>query len=138
MSAAIHWLLVYQQRGGDWRADAAAPQDLSNANWEAYSADVTQTAWAVLALIAAGRASDPATCRAVQYLIDAQQENGEWWADRSAGGSTSQKNGLSANHLEATAWPLIALSEWAVSMAALQQVPQAPPALRLIAAEADE
>jgi squalene-hopene/tetraprenyl-beta-curcumene cyclase len=45
----------------------------------------SQTAWALLALVAAGRADSPAARRAAGYLIDAQGEDGAWVEDAYTG-----------------------------------------------------
>ena len=41
-------------------------------------ADASQTAWAMLGLIAAGRASSPAVRRGIDYLIETQLPDGSW------------------------------------------------------------
>ena len=38
----------------------------------------SQTAWALLALMAAGEAAHPAVARGIAYLIDSQDEDGNW------------------------------------------------------------
>jgi squalene-hopene/tetraprenyl-beta-curcumene cyclase len=135
--AAIHWLLVYQRPDGGWGADGAPREASQDSHSDDCAASAAQTAWGVIALVAAGRANDAATRRAVQFLLDTQQPDGDW-AEGYSTRTLPTKDGIRPNNIEATAWPLIALSQWAVAAAALQDAPAGPPALRLVAAAAED
>ena len=45
---------------------------------EAPYSTASQTAWALLGLIAAGEVQNPAVARGMAYLIDSQKEDGSW------------------------------------------------------------
>jgi squalene-hopene/tetraprenyl-beta-curcumene cyclase len=117
VAAGVNWLLVHQQESGNWgESDASA----------------IQTAWALLALVAAGQADLDAARRAVWFLVDAQHDDGSW-SDRQPSEYDSTTGGWYCNDLQATALPTLALANWAVSIAA--QGHDRPVALRLICDE---
>jgi squalene-hopene/tetraprenyl-beta-curcumene cyclase len=73
---AVDWLLQRQRADGGWGEDGAS-------YWEdqkhvCKESTPSQTAWAVLALMAAGEVHSDAVQRGIQYLIDAPHEGGEW------------------------------------------------------------
>src|SRR5262249_8298917 len=74
--AGVQWLITHQQASGAWgeSADSYAQPSLRGQGRETAS----QTAWAVMGLVAAGRADHPATVRGVQYLLDQQNTDGTW------------------------------------------------------------
>jgi squalene-hopene/tetraprenyl-beta-curcumene cyclase len=117
VAAGVNWLLVHQLESGGWgEADASA----------------VQTAWAVLALVAAGQADHDATRRAIDFLAGAQQGDGTW-SDRQPTEHDPATGGWYRNDLHATALPTMALANWAVSVAA--QPRDRLVALRLISDE---
>jgi squalene-hopene/tetraprenyl-beta-curcumene cyclase len=74
--AGAQWLLVHQQPDGAW---GESPDSYRDPHRRAQgSPTASQTAWAVLGLISAGRANDPATARGVRWLIDTQNGDGSW------------------------------------------------------------
>jgi squalene-hopene/tetraprenyl-beta-curcumene cyclase len=70
------WLLNHQQACGGWgeSADTYAEPHLRGEGPPTPS----QTAWALLGLIAAGYAEHASVRRGVQYLLDTQQADGSW------------------------------------------------------------
>lgn len=70
------WLLDHQQPGGSWgeSADTYAQPELRGRG----KATPSQTAWALLGLIAAGYAQSTAVQQGVQYLLDTQSLDGTW------------------------------------------------------------
>ncbi len=72
---AVHWLLARQRADGGWGEDEesydAAPPG------EYHVSTPSQTAWAMLGLMAAGE-TGPAVSRAAEYLARTQRADGEW------------------------------------------------------------
>ena len=76
MRSAAGWLLSVQREDGGWGEDeesyAAAPPGRYK------ESTPSQTAWAVLGLMAAGEAENPAVAKGIAYLARTQREDGEW------------------------------------------------------------
>jgi squalene-hopene/tetraprenyl-beta-curcumene cyclase len=72
---AVAWLEGHQNLDGGWGEDLRSYTDLKQAGRGASTA--SQTAWALLALLAAGERSEP-TQRGVAYLVETQNEAGSW------------------------------------------------------------
>jgi squalene-hopene/tetraprenyl-beta-curcumene cyclase len=76
MLRAVDWLISVQRDDGGWGEDeesyAAAPRGRYK------ESTPSQTAWAVLGLMAAGAAGHPATARGIAFLTDTQKPDGEW------------------------------------------------------------
>jgi squalene-hopene/tetraprenyl-beta-curcumene cyclase len=77
MRKAVGWLLSIQNEDGGWGEDATSYR-LDYKGFEAAPTTASQTAWALLGLMAAGEVGHPAVGRGVQYLIDTQTEKGLW------------------------------------------------------------
>ena len=73
---AIAWLESVQQKDGGWGETCDSYDDPSLMGRGRPTA--SQTAWAVLGLIAAGRADRPSVARGIRYLIDTQESDGTW------------------------------------------------------------
>ncbi len=73
---AVHWLVSHQNADGGWGESCASYDDPALAGVGPSTA--SQTAWALLALLAAGQAESEAVRRGVRYLVETQAENGEW------------------------------------------------------------
>ncbi len=73
---AVDWLKARQLPNGGWGEDCASYWDQRRN--EVKAATPSQTAWAVLALIAAGEVNSEAVARGVKHLSDAFVENGGW------------------------------------------------------------
>jgi squalene-hopene/tetraprenyl-beta-curcumene cyclase len=74
---AAAWLLSRQRTDGGWGEDGASYWP-GTPRGEADYSTASQTAWALLGLMAAGEAKNPAVARGVQYLIDSQNRDGTW------------------------------------------------------------
>ena len=77
MRKAVDWLVKIQNPDGGWGEDGDSYK-LDYKGYEAAPSTSSQTAWALLALMAAGEADHPAVHRGVAYLSQAQNEAGEW------------------------------------------------------------
>jgi squalene-hopene/tetraprenyl-beta-curcumene cyclase len=74
--AGANWLLAYQQPCGGWGESPDSYADPSRRGQGPVTA--SQTAWAVLGLLAAERHDHPAVGRGVQYLLATQRADGTW------------------------------------------------------------
>jgi squalene-hopene/tetraprenyl-beta-curcumene cyclase len=73
----VTWLLARQHPDGGWGEGAETYwPDLPHCE-ASYSAP-SQTAWALLGLMAAGEAGNPAVTRGIAYLIKGQGPDGNW------------------------------------------------------------
>jgi squalene-hopene/tetraprenyl-beta-curcumene cyclase len=77
MRKAVNWLLSIQNQDGGWGEDATSYR-LDYRGFEGAPTTPSQTAWALLGLMAAGEVEHPAVARGVRYLIDTQTEKGLW------------------------------------------------------------
>ena len=73
---AVRWLLDHQNADGGWGESCASYVDPAQHGVGPSAA--SQTAWALIALIAAGCADHPAAHRGVRYLLDTQRPDGDW------------------------------------------------------------
>ena len=74
---AVAWLLARQREDGGWGESGASYADDGPRGAAQYST-VSQTAWALLGLMAAGEAEHPAVKRGVDYLVACQKADGSW------------------------------------------------------------
>jgi squalene-hopene/tetraprenyl-beta-curcumene cyclase len=74
---AADWLGSVQNDDGGWGEDAASYR-LDYRGLERAPSTASQTAWALLALMAAGEVANPAVARGIDYLIATQGEKGTW------------------------------------------------------------
>src|ERR1700742_655339 len=74
---AADWLISIQNPDGGWGEDAASYR-LDYKGYERAPTTASQTAWALLALMAAGEVDNPAVRRGVEYLKGTQTEKGLW------------------------------------------------------------
>jgi squalene-hopene/tetraprenyl-beta-curcumene cyclase len=75
--AAVRWLERHQNEGGGWGEDLRSYTD--PAAWSGRGVSTaSQTAWALLALLAAGERGAPATERGLEFLARTQSPEGTW------------------------------------------------------------
>jgi squalene-hopene/tetraprenyl-beta-curcumene cyclase len=77
------WLESVQQTSGGWGETPASYDDPAQRGRG--PATASQTAWALLGLIAAGRAATPAVKRGVEFLLRMQNNDGTWLEDEFTG-----------------------------------------------------
>lgn len=77
MAKGAEWLLKIQNADGGWGEDGTSYK-LEYNGYEAAPSTASQTAWALLGLMACGKADHPAVKRGVDYLLQTQNEDGLW------------------------------------------------------------
>ena len=74
---AVDWLVARQHKDGGW-GEGGESYWTGGAHGEAPYSTSSQTAWALLALMAAGEVGNPAVARGIAYLVESQDEDGNW------------------------------------------------------------
>jgi len=82
---AVDWLFAIQNADGGWGEDCES-YALDYAGYQPFASNPTQTAWALIGLMAAGEVDHPAVARGVQYLTEAQSWDGSWTQRSYTGG----------------------------------------------------
>ncbi len=73
---AVDWLVSVQRDDGGWGEDEESYADAPHGRYTEGTA--SQTAWALLGLMAAGAVDHPATARGIAWLTATQADDGEW------------------------------------------------------------
>jgi squalene-hopene/tetraprenyl-beta-curcumene cyclase len=110
IAAAVNWLLCCQQPSGGWGESCDTYEDPKLRGTGNCTA--SQTAWAVMGLIAAGMHDHEATARGVRYLVDSQQADGSW-AEADFTGTGFPRVFYLKYHYYRVYFPLMALGRWA-------------------------
>src|SRR5438270_321876 len=74
---AVDWLVARQHKDGGW-GEGGESYWTGGPHGEAPYSTSSQTAWALLALMAAGEVCNPAVARGIAYLVESQDEDGNW------------------------------------------------------------
>ncbi|HVO89188.1 MAG TPA: squalene--hopene cyclase [Casimicrobiaceae bacterium] len=74
---AVAWLVSIQNADGGW-GESGASYELDHRGHESAPSTPSQTAWALLALMAAGEVGHAAVARGIEYLAARQDGNGAW------------------------------------------------------------
>ncbi|MFQ5813606.1 MAG: squalene--hopene cyclase [Anaerolineae bacterium] len=126
VQAAVRWLIDHQNEDGGWGETIESYADPGLAGQGPSTA--SQTAWALLALLAAlpssdgpaspaGRRTEAALQRGVRYLVETQEEDGQWEEPYfTATGFPSDF--MIKYHLYRNYWPLMALGRFRRLLAA--------------------
>ena len=77
IAKAADWLIAIQNPDGGWGEDGNSYK-LEYRGYEKSDSTASQTAWATLALMAAGKVDHPAVQRGIAYLIQFQGKDGLW------------------------------------------------------------
>ena len=81
MKKARDWLISIQNEDGGWGEDGTSYK-LDYRGYENAPSTASQTAWALIGLMAAGAADHPAVARGIDYLIRTQGTDGLWTEER--------------------------------------------------------
>jgi squalene-hopene/tetraprenyl-beta-curcumene cyclase len=106
---AVTWLKNVQQANGGWGETCRSYDDPSLAGQGTVTA--SQTAWALLGLIAAGEAKSAAVERGIRYLIDTQGPDGNWREEQFTGTGFPKVFYLKY-HMYRLYFPLMALARY--------------------------
>jgi squalene-hopene/tetraprenyl-beta-curcumene cyclase len=106
---AVRWLDSHQNADGGWGEDLRSYVD---PEWRGRGqSTASQTAWALLALIAAGGVGSASTRGGVKWLVDTQRPDGTW--DEPWFTGTGFPWDFSINyHLYRLVWPVMALGRY--------------------------
>ncbi len=85
LSRAAEWLAAIQNPDGGWGEDCTSYK-LDYHGHEPAPSNASQTAWALLGLMAAGQVDHPAVVRGIAYLQRTQDVSGLWPQDAYTGG----------------------------------------------------
>ena len=85
MRKAVDWLVSIQNEDGGW-GETCDSYRLDYKGYERAPSTASQTAWALLGLMAAGEVQHAAVARGIAYLRDTQQVDGLWGQEHYTGG----------------------------------------------------
>jgi len=108
---AANWLVEHQNIDGGWGESCASYEDPDLRGQGPSTA--SQTAWALLALLAAGQLNTQVG-RGIRYLIETQQEDGSWLENYFTG-TGFPKDFFIKYHLYRNYFPLMALGRYRVA-----------------------
>jgi squalene-hopene/tetraprenyl-beta-curcumene cyclase len=111
--AGVNWLLAHQQHDGGW-GESPDSYEFPELRGQG-EPTASQTAWALLGLLAAGLEEHPATIRGIRYLIRTQSQDGTWNEPQFTGTGFPRVFYL-RYHYYPMYFPLMALSRWATRM----------------------
>ncbi len=77
MRRAAQWLIAIQNDDGGWGEDGTSYK-LEYRGYERAASTASQTAWALLGLMAVGEVNHPAVARGIAWLQQTQREHGLW------------------------------------------------------------
>ena len=114
---AVRWLTEHQNPDGGWGEDLRSYRDRSWAGRGTSTA--SQTAWALLALLAAGEHAGEPVRRGVRWLVDTQRADGTWDEPEFTG--TGFPGDFYINyHLYRIVFPISALGRYVTAQAGAQ------------------
>ncbi len=107
---AVEWLISHQNQDGGWGETPGSYRGDPELRGQGPST-ASQTAWALLALLAAGEVENRALERGIAYLISTQRESGSWEEPQFTG--TGFPGDFMINyHLYRQYFPLMALGRY--------------------------
>ncbi len=110
IEAGANWLLTHQHPSGGWgeSPDSYADPSLRGRG----NPTASQTGWAVMGLIAAGKIEHPAVAKGIRFLLDRQRNDGKWF-EHEFNGSGFPLVFYLKYHYYSVYFPLMALSLFA-------------------------
>jgi squalene-hopene/tetraprenyl-beta-curcumene cyclase len=111
---AVAWLLSHQNADGGWGESCLSYEDPVNYRGVGTST-ASQTAWALMGLLAAGAASHVAVARGVDFLLQTQTAAGSWYEPEFTG-TGFPKYFFIKYHMYQHYFPLMALARYRQSL----------------------
>jgi squalene-hopene/tetraprenyl-beta-curcumene cyclase len=130
---AVAWLRSVQQACGGWGESCRSYDDPAYAGVGTPTA--SQTAWALLGLMAAGEAESDAVAAGVDYLLATQGEDGGWQEEQFTGTGFPKVFYLKY-HMYSLYFPLMALARYARAVSAAARSPRVE-AFRVVGADVE-
>ncbi len=115
LQRGARWLMSKQQPCGGWGETPATYDDPSLRGTGTPTA--SQTAWAILGLVAAGQAQSDSVKRGIRFLIDSQQGDGSWIEEEFTGTGFPRVFYL-RYHYYRIYFPLMALARYRAAVSA--------------------
>jgi squalene-hopene/tetraprenyl-beta-curcumene cyclase len=84
IARAADWLIAIENASGGWGEDGSS-YGLDYVKYQPAPSTASQTSWALLGLMAAGRVDQPAVARGIAFLLQTQQTDGAWLEERYTG-----------------------------------------------------
>ena len=106
---ALQWLESCQNEDGGWGETAASYEDVSLKGKG--PSGPTQTAWALMGIMAAGGADRPSVQRGIEYLLRTQNPDGTW-DETTTNGTGFPRVYYLRYDVYRYVWPLVALAEY--------------------------
>jgi squalene-hopene/tetraprenyl-beta-curcumene cyclase len=111
---AVRWFLKQQNANGGWGETCRSYEDPSYRGMGVSTA--SQTAWALMGLLAAGEARHAAVARGVEFLLQTQTADGSWYEPEFTG-TGFPKYFFIKYHMYQHYFPLMALARYRSSLA---------------------
>ncbi len=113
MQRAVQWLERVQNEDGGFGEDCRSYNlGAEGRSWRGRGVSTaSQTAWALLGLVAAGAAHSSCARRAAEWLCESQQDNGDWNEEYFTG-TGFPRDFLIRYHLYRIVWPMWALGRY--------------------------
>jgi len=116
---AVDWLLTHQNSDGGWGERIEGYYDSAHRGRGRSTA--SQTAWALLGLLAAGEIDHPATCRGVEFLARTQTDTGGWAEDEFTG-TGFPTDFMIRYHLYRDVFPVMALGRYRRALREMREI----------------
>jgi squalene-hopene/tetraprenyl-beta-curcumene cyclase len=113
---AVQWFVAHQNPDGGWGETCKSYEDPSLRGTGTSTA--SQTAWALMGLLAAGEVRHAAVSRGVQFLLETQSAEGTWYEPEFTG-TGFPKYFFIKYHMYQDYFPLMALARYRSSLADL-------------------
>lgn len=106
---AVNWLKIHQNQDGGWGESCKSYEDK---NYKGIGdSTASQTAWALMGLLAVDESTSSFVQKGIKYLIDRQNDDGTW-DENEYTGTGFPKHFYIKYHMYRNYFPLLALSEY--------------------------